>query len=75
MKDLCRTLGTPTRLSETLLEECTKGGFTPRDEVFLASDEYGIVAAPDHSGPHVERYVEYYEKLLESERKKAARHR
>lgn len=75
LKDLCRTLGTTTRLSETLLDESAKRGFSSRDEVFLASDEYGIVAAPDHSGPVAARYVEYYDKLLESERKKASRYR
>lgn len=38
------------------------------DEVFLASDEHGIVASSDHAGPTCERFKGYYGKLVASTR-------
>lgn len=59
MVDLARTLKMPvTFASRAQLE------LAPGDEVFLASDEHGIVASSDHGGPTADRFASYYQRLV-----------
>lgn len=73
VRDLAKTLGKPIQCSEYLVDEVAMRGFRPNDQVFLTSDEYGIVPASDRGGQTVDSFAKYYETLLASERKKAAR--
>ena len=65
--DLAQTLGMPVIRSEELLAECRVKGFG-NDEVFLVSDEHGVVASSDHTGPRAQRFVASYAKLLSAQR-------
>ena len=70
--DLARTLGYEARRDEGLL--CELGGEAAEagcaDELFLVSDEHGIVPAAGASGEVAERFSAAYVKLLDSERAK-----
>ena len=70
--DLARTLGYEARRDEGLLREL--GGEAAEagcaDELFLVSDEHGIVPAAGASGEVAERFSAAYVKLLDSERAK-----
>ncbi len=61
--DLARTLGLPVFHDEDLLEHVTIRGFTG-GEVFLVSDEHGVVPASDRSGVKAQKFAASYQKLL-----------
>lgn len=69
INDLARTIGMSVVRNETLLDELDD---SPRDfdEVFLVSDEYGIVPAADAQGPRSQKFAAGYQKLLDSMAKK-----
>ena len=69
MLDLARTLGFPVERRACLAAEVLAGS-AAYDEVFLASDEHGIVPASDAAGPRAERFRAGYEKLLGSRRQR-----
>lgn len=60
--DLARTLGLPVSHDAGLASRVLNG--TMCDEVFLVSDEHGIVIAKDASGALSERFLDGYDKLL-----------
>lgn len=60
VRDLARTLGTGV----VFAGRPPLAGEGMGDEVFLVSDEHGVVPSADASGPVAERYRAYYEKLL-----------
>lgn len=62
--DLARTLGMPVQRDEDLLERMSEEGFDA-DEVFLVSDEHGVVPASDRSGERARKFAASYQKLLE----------
>lgn len=66
ISDLARTLGMPVLHSEELIREFSNG-VIEADEVFLVSDEHGVVPAGDCSGARARRFKESYQKLLEAE--------
>lgn len=61
--DLARTLGMPVQRDESLLSTLSAKGFG-NDEVFLTSDEHGVVPASDHSGSRAQKFADSYRKLL-----------
>lgn len=62
--DLARTLGMPMRCDDTLLERMSTRGFAEGEaEVFLVSDEHGIVVASDHAGERAQKFAASYERL------------
>jgi hypothetical protein len=61
--DLAQTLGMPVKHDEDLLDVLTYRGFLD-DEVFLVSDEHGVVPAVDHSGARSQKFAQSYKKLL-----------
>lgn len=61
--DLARTMGMPVRRSWDLLREVGQVGFAGR-EVFLVSDEHGVVPASDHGGQRADKFAQSYERLL-----------
>lgn len=63
--DLARTLGIPTHVDEDLVYALQHGS-RDYDEVFLVSDEYGVVPASNATGPRSEKFATSYQKLLES---------
>lgn len=65
--DLARALGHEVSRDEGLLRE---GGQAGTDELFLVSDEHGVVPAAGAAGPVAERLAAGYAKLLDSERSK-----
>ncbi len=65
--DLVRTLGMTIRRDENLINTLGVARSTI-DEVFLVSDEHGIVPASDKGGTHAKRLLENYQKLLKSMR-------
>lgn len=65
--DLACTLGMPVVHREDLLTEAAVKGFVD-EEVFLVSDEHGVVPANDHGGPRAQKYAASYQKLLQSKR-------
>lgn len=69
MLDLAQTLGFPVERRARLAAEVLAGA-ADYDEVFLASDEHGIVPASDAAGPRAERFREGYEKLLQNRRRR-----
>lgn len=77
--DLARTLGMglacDPELARAALRGAAPSGDGCGDEVFLASDEHGVVPAADASGPCAERLAAGYERLLESKRDAARRAR
>lgn len=64
--DLARTLGMPVLHDEGLLLRAQARGFID-DEVFLVSDEHGVVPASDHLGPRAAKFSSSYNKLLEKQ--------
>ena len=63
--DLACTLGMPIRRDDRLLSYLTTMGFS-HEEVFLVSDEHGVVPASDHSGDRAKKFQEGYKRLLAS---------
>lgn len=65
INDLARTVGIPVVRNEDLLDELER---SPRafDEVFLVSDEFGVVPAADASGLRSRKFAAGYQKLLDS---------
>ena len=61
--DLAKTLGMTVQRDEELLERVQTQGFTA-DEVFLVSDEHGVVPASDRSGPRAQKFKASYARLL-----------
>ncbi len=64
--DLAKTLGMEVAHDAGLLAEVA-GGNVP-DQVFLCSDEHGVVVASDAAGDVAQRFADAYAKLLDSER-------
>ena len=66
--DLTRAFGLEGTRDENLAEDllAADSGEPAFDEVFLVSDEHGIVAATDCEGPVAERLRAGYDKLLDS---------
>lgn len=69
MTDLAKTLGMPVSRRPRLAEELLAGSVRP-EEVFLVSDEHGVVPAAGADGPRARRFAEGYEKLLLSARER-----
>lgn len=65
--DLARTLGIPVRVDEDLVNK-VRSGAVRLEEVFLVSDEYGIVPASNAAGPRSQKLAAGYQKLLDSVR-------
>ena len=65
--DLARTLGFVVERDEGLVERALVGEDKPA-EVFLASDEHGVVLASNAQGPSSQRFAAGYEKLLATRR-------
>lgn len=63
ISDLARTLGMPVHRDEALLREAERRGFVG-DEVFLVSDEHGVVPASDRGGERAAKFAKGYRKLL-----------
>lgn len=61
--DLAKTLGIPVIFEPRPSDGCAVT-LDPANEVFLASDEHGIVGASDCGGPTVERFASYYGRLV-----------
>jgi hypothetical protein len=53
----------PVKLDEELLETCALQGMYA-DEVFLVSDEHGVVPASDRAGQRAHKFAASYQKLL-----------
>ncbi len=63
VSDLARTMGMPVYRDEALLREAERRGFVG-DEVFLVSDEHGVVPASDRGGERAVKFAQSYRKLL-----------
>ena len=63
MGDLAHTLGIPVLREDDLVDRVAKDA-SRYDEVFLVSDEYGVVPAQDASGERGRKFSEGYERLL-----------
>lgn len=61
--DLATTLGMPVERRATLIEDLLAHP-EDFDEVFLVSDEHGVVPAADASGSHAKRFADGWQKLL-----------
>lgn len=64
--DLARTLGLCLSYDEALAKRVLSDHF---DEVFLVSDEHGVVPAADAGGPVAKRLADGYAKLLDAARR------
>lgn len=64
--DLARTLGLCLSHDEALAKRALDDHF---DEVFLVSDEHGVVPAADAGGPVAKRFADGYAKLLDAARR------
>lgn len=64
MQDLAKTLGIPVARRPRLAREVLSGP-VDYDEVFLVSDEHGVVPASNASGARATRFAEGYARLLE----------
>lgn len=64
MRDLAKTLGIPVERRAWLAKEVLDGT-AAYDEVFLVSDEHGVVSASNASGRKSARFAEGYARLLE----------
>lgn len=74
VRDLAQTVGLAVSRNDDLIVEVReRGASCSYDEVFLASDEHGVVTAADLRGPRGERFAQGYERLLQSVRSKAAK--
>lgn len=65
VNDLARTLGMPVRMDEDLVDRIRRD-VEDFDEVFLVSDEYGVVPASNAGGPRSRKFETSYQKLLDS---------
>ena len=65
--DLAATLGIPVTAEKDLVASVIAGA-SAYDELFLVSDEHGVVPATGAAGPLAQRFAEAYAKLLESVR-------
>ena len=72
--DLASTLGFPVSRSANMAEPIAQG-VGEYDEVFLVSDEHGIVPARDAAGDMATRLEGSYNRLLERTREQSSRHR
>ncbi|MBR3224912.1 MAG: hypothetical protein IKF78_06285 [Atopobiaceae bacterium] len=61
--DLAKTLGMTVRRDEELLDSAATKGFAA-EEVFLVSDEHGVVPASDRTGARAQKFKASYERLL-----------
>ena len=61
---LAQTLGVPTTFQPDLAGLLSDGTLEA-DEVFLASDEHGVVPASDRAGAQSERFSDSYQRLFE----------
>ena len=61
---LAQTLGVPTTFQPDLAGLLSDGALEA-DEVFLASDEHGVVQASDRAGAQAERFSASYQRLFE----------
>ncbi|WP_028263649.1 hypothetical protein [Atopobium fossor] len=71
--DLARTLGIPMVYDSDLVEKLSHKQIA-FDQVFLCSDEHGIVAADGYDTGMAHKFVGSYQTLLEKERKKKRTH-
>ncbi len=62
--DLAHTMGMPVRRDNTLLLDAGLRGFAG-GEVFLVSDEHGVVPASDRGGMRARKFAQGYAKLLD----------
>lgn len=62
---LAKTMGTPVQMDVGLIEAMSAGKVLA-SEVFLVSDEHGIVPAANAPGPQGERMAQGYQRLLAS---------
>ncbi|MBR2835217.1 MAG: hypothetical protein IKE43_05865 [Coriobacteriales bacterium] len=64
--DLAKTLKATVEFDESLLTACLQdpGVISPDSQVFLASDEYGIVPAVGHDGDICKQYASYYARIV-----------
>lgn len=69
VEDLARTLGIPVKRQPGACDAAQKG-ILPFDEVFLVSDEHGIVPAKGYEGARSKRFKEGYEKLCNTVRRR-----
>ena len=69
VEDLAKTVGLPLSRQADLLDDVASGAASPA-EVFLASDEHGIICATDAAGSIGERLTKDYARLLESTAKR-----
>lgn len=63
MADLAYTLGMPVQRDDDLLDTVATIGFDA-DEVFLVSDEHGVVPASDRGGRRAEKFAQSYRRLF-----------
>lgn len=70
INDLARTVGMAVVRSDELIGELERGGREAYDEVFLVSDEFGVVPAADAPGARSSKFEAGYAKLLASMAKK-----
>ena len=70
VSQLADTLGIPVAREEGLAARLLSGDAPAHDEVFLVSDEHGVVPARDGAGHFGRRLAASYETLLETERRK-----
>lgn len=61
--DLAQTLGMPVERRVTLIDDIQSGS-QAFDEIFLVSDEHGVVPAQDGAGERARRFADGWEKLL-----------
>lgn len=64
LMDLTETLGRPVTFDGTLAQRVAAG--EPFDEVFLVSDEHGVVPASDNGGPVAETFAAQLGRLREA---------
>lgn len=68
VSDLARTVGYTVHEDKGLLARVTQEGFVPGCEVFLASDEHGVVVAGDRGGDVASSFEGSYVTLVNKER-------
>jgi hypothetical protein len=73
VRDLAATFKVPVTFEEGLLEELASGSAAV-EEVFLVSDEFGVVSASDAAGPLGERLAQGYDRLLAAAQPQKKKH-
>jgi len=63
----------PVQRDEDLLDVLAYRGFVG-DEVFLVSDEHGVVPASDRSGERARKFADSYKKLLKKQANASGMH-